>query len=115
IGKNRGASTRSCRTIRIDSQQIVANASSDWAAAIENCTEATTPKSRKRPARSSQSDSGVTDGTAAAAASARIGFDRRFVDEHHRNVVLDRVDPMAGAALEPGAVLHQIDRRFTVG
>src|SRR5207249_5156460 len=38
----------------------------------------------------------------------------RFVDEHHRNVVLDRVDAVAGIAFQARPVLHQHDRRFAV-
>src|SRR5438105_5052016 len=41
-------------------------------------------------------------------------FDGGFVDEHHRDVVLDWIDAMARAALERRPVLHQTDRRLTV-
>ena len=41
-------------------------------------------------------------------------FDGGFVDQHHRDVVLDRVDPMAGLALQCRAALDEFDRRLTV-
>src|SRR4051812_46958 len=40
----------------------------------------------------------------------RSRLDRRLVDEHDRNVVLDRVYALAGVALESGAVFHEHDR-----
>ena len=41
-------------------------------------------------------------------------FDSGFIDEHHRDVVLDGVNPSAGAALERRAVLDQDHRRFAI-
>ena len=41
-------------------------------------------------------------------------FDRRLVDEHDRNVVLDRVDPVTGVALEPRAVVHEAHRSLAL-
>ena len=37
-------------------------------------------------------------------------FDGRFVDQHYRNVILDRIDPAAPVALEAGAILDEADR-----
>ena len=37
-------------------------------------------------------------------------LDARLVDEHHRNVVADRVDPLALAALQPVFVLLKLHR-----
>src|SRR6185295_7422245 len=44
-----------------------------------------------------------------------VVLDGGFVDEHHRNVVFDRIHTLARRALEGGAVLDQRDRCFTVG
>ena len=41
-------------------------------------------------------------------------LDRRFVDQHHRDVVLDGIDALARGALERGAVLDERDRRLAV-
>ena len=41
--------------------------------------------------------------------------DCRFVDQHHRNVVFDRIDALAGGALERRAVLDERHRRLAVG
>src|SRR3954462_12260555 len=43
-----------------------------------------------------------------------VGLDGRFVDEHDRDVIFNRIDALAGRALQRGAVLHDGDRRFTV-
>src|SRR4051812_28405674 len=43
-----------------------------------------------------------------------VVLDGCFVDEHGRDVIFDRVDALAGRALQCGAVLHDGDRRFTV-
>src|SRR5215467_7810383 len=43
------------------------------------------------------------------------GLHRGFVDQHDGDIVLDRVDALARAALESRAVLYEDDRRFTVG
>jgi hypothetical protein len=40
------------------------------------------------------------------------GFNRGFINQHDRNVVLDRVNPVAGHAFEGGAVLDERHRRF---
>jgi len=37
-----------------------------------------------------------------------------LIDKHDRDVVLDGVDPMASATLEPGAVLDERDGRLAV-
>src|SRR5262249_37715420 len=42
-------------------------------------------------------------------------FDGCFVEEHDRNVVLDRVHTFARCTLQRCAVLHEHDRRFAVG
>ena len=44
----------------------------------------------------------------------RLLFDRRLVDKHDGDVVLDRIDALAGVALERGVVLHQFDGRLAV-
>ena len=44
--------------------------------------------------------------------SALTVLDRRLVDQHHRDVVLDRIHAVTGAALQRLAVLHQRDRRL---
>ena len=41
-------------------------------------------------------------------------FDGGLVDQHHRDIVLDGVDAMAGAALQRRAILHERDGRFAV-
>ena len=43
------------------------------------------------------------------------GLHRGFVDQHDGDVVFDRVDTLARAALKSCAVLYENDRRFTVG
>ena len=45
---------------------------------------------------------------------AMLELDRGFVDEHDRDVVLDRIDALALRALERRAVLHEIDLRLAV-
>src|SRR6186713_1555842 len=41
-------------------------------------------------------------------------FDRGLVDQHHRDVVLDRIDPAALFALQAGAVLDDMHGRFAL-
>jgi len=36
----------------------------------------------------------------------------RFLGEHHRDVVADRINALAGVALQPTAVRYQVDRTF---
>ena len=43
-----------------------------------------------------------------------LGFHRRFIDQHHRNVVLDGVDAVAGGALQRRAVLDERDGGLAV-
>ena len=47
--------------------------------------------------------------------TSRFRLNRCFVNQHHRNVILDRVYPVARVALEGGAVFHQFDWGFAVG
>lgn len=42
------------------------------------------------------------------------GFNRRFVNQHHWDVVLDGIDAAAGVALETGAAVDQRDGRLAV-
>jgi hypothetical protein len=42
----------------------------------------------------------------------QLFFDRRFVDQHHRNVVLDWIHAVTRSALQCLSVLHQGDRRL---
>src|SRR5437588_10323474 len=41
-------------------------------------------------------------------------LDGRFVDQHHRNVVLDGIHPVARVALQAGAVMHEHHGCFEV-
>ena len=43
-----------------------------------------------------------------------LGFDRGLIDQHHGDVVLDRVHPVALIALERRTILDQCDRCLTV-
>src|SRR3954469_1851834 len=43
-----------------------------------------------------------------------LWLDGGLVDEHHRDIVFDWIDALAGGALESCAVLHGRDRSFTV-
>ena len=43
-----------------------------------------------------------------------LGLDRGFVDQHHRDVILDRVHAMTLLALQSGVVVHEDDRRLAV-
>ena len=45
----------------------------------------------------------------------RLFLDGRFVDQHDRNVVLDRIDALARAAFERRAVLDERHRRLAMG
>src|SRR6185503_8862151 len=47
--------------------------------------------------------------------SSRFRLNRGFVDEHDRDVVLDRIDTVTGGALERGAVFHELHRGLAVG
>ena len=62
-------------------------------------------------AQSNQKDLQRSVGTSGTWHSAPI-FDRRLVDQHHRNVVLDRIHAVTRSALERLSVLHQRDRRL---
>lgn len=42
-------------------------------------------------------------------------LDRRLVNEHDRDVILDQVNALARSALQCGAVVDQGDRRLAVG
>ena len=42
-------------------------------------------------------------------------LDCGLIDKHDRNVVLDGIHALAGAALQRGAVVDERDRRFAVG
>src|SRR4051812_26488587 len=44
--------------------------------------------------------------------NAASAFDRRLVDQHHGNVVFDRVDPMTGPALQARPVADERDGGF---
>src|SRR5260370_34294759 len=39
----------------------------------------------------------------------------RFIDQHHGDVVFDRIHAVAGVALQPGALVHQHDGSFAIG
>src|SRR6266850_870464 len=41
-------------------------------------------------------------------------LNRCFVDEHDRDVIVDPIHPVAGFALERGAVLHELHRGLAV-
>src|SRR5688572_24252581 len=45
----------------------------------------------------------------------RSGLDGGLVNQHHGNIVFDRIDAPALRALEGGAPLDQLDLRFAVG
>jgi hypothetical protein len=42
----------------------------------------------------------------------RSGFDRRLIDQHHRNVILDGIHTVTRVALERRPVFDQLYRRF---
>jgi hypothetical protein len=42
----------------------------------------------------------------------KLRFDGGLVDEHHRNIVLDRIHPVALIALERRVILYEFDGRF---
>src|ERR1700739_782761 len=62
--------------------------------------------------RSRMSATRAPDGSRSRRLSTRLFFDASFVDQHHGNVVANRVHSLALNALEAVLVLLQLDRRF---
>src|SRR6185436_14369434 len=80
-------------------------------APIAGVVKTTSPINRSRTRRMfGTSGTSGTPGTFGTLGT--LLFDRGFVDQHHRDVVLDRIDAVTRFALERLSVLHQRDRRL---